>query len=115
MEQRYDRREVLAMAGSVGMGSLCFEVAHGATESKSRGCVVGQPEAARVGEEVLAAGGNAVDAAVAAALVAGVVAPYQCGPGGYGGHLVIARAGGHFGARDGAGTGADFGTRHVTF
>ncbi len=34
-------------------------------------------------------GGNAVDAAVAAALVAGVVAVSQCGIGGYGGHLVV--------------------------
>jgi gamma-glutamyltranspeptidase/glutathione hydrolase len=60
----------------------------------SRGCVVGQPQAARAGAEVLAAGGNAVDAAVAAALVAGVVAVHQCGIGGYGGHLVIALPGG---------------------
>jgi len=95
MEQHYQRREVLAIAGSVWLGTLFVDVAHGAgEENKTRGCVVGQPEAARVGEEVLAAGGNAVDAAVTAALVAGVIAPYQCGPGGYGGHLVIARAGG---------------------
>jgi gamma-glutamyltranspeptidase/glutathione hydrolase len=62
--------------------------------ARPRGRVVGQPEAARAGEEVLAAGGNAVDAAVAAALVAGVVAVHQCGIGGYGGHLVIALPGG---------------------
>jgi gamma-glutamyltranspeptidase/glutathione hydrolase len=39
---------------------------------------------------VLEAGGNAVDAVVAAALVAGVVAVSSCGIGGYGGHMVIA-------------------------
>jgi gamma-glutamyltranspeptidase/glutathione hydrolase len=61
---------------------------------RPRGVVVGQPQAARAGAEVLAAGGNAVDAAVAAALVAGVVAVHQCGIGGYGGHLVIALPGG---------------------
>jgi gamma-glutamyltranspeptidase/glutathione hydrolase len=52
--------------------------------------VLGQPEAAKAGQAVLAAGGNAVDAAVTAALVAGVVAVPGCGPGGYGGHMVIA-------------------------
>lgn len=95
MEQRYQRREVLTIAGSAWLGNIFVDIAHGAAEeTKSRGCVVGQPEAAQAGGEVLAAGGNAVDAVVTAALVAGVIAPHQCGPGGYGGHLVVARAGG---------------------
>ncbi len=58
------------------------------------GLVLGQPEGARAGQEVLAAGGNAVDAAVTAALVAGVVNVPNCGPGGYGGHMVIAQPSG---------------------
>jgi len=57
------------------------------------GAGVGEPTAAKVGGEILARGGNAVDAAVAAALAAGVAAPHQCGPGGYGGHMTIAMAG----------------------
>jgi gamma-glutamyltranspeptidase / glutathione hydrolase len=53
------------------------------------GLVVGQPQGAETGLGVLAQGGNAVDAVVAAALVSGVVAISQCGIGGYGGHMII--------------------------
>jgi gamma-glutamyltranspeptidase/glutathione hydrolase len=50
--------------------------------------------AREVGLDVLSNGGNAIDAAVAAALTAAVVAPYQCGIAGYGGHMTIATPGG---------------------
>ena len=43
-----------------------------------------QPAAAEAGAEVLREGGNAVDAAVTAALVQGVVDPHMCGIGGGG-------------------------------
>lgn len=56
------------------------------------GAIVGEATAAKVGQEIFAAGGNAIDAAVGAALAAGVAAPHQCGPGGYGAHMIIARA-----------------------
>ena len=50
-----------------------------------RGMVVApQPEAAEAGADVLAAGGNAIDAAVAAAFVQGVADPLMCGIGGFG-------------------------------
>src|SRR5579883_535813 len=64
------------------------------------GLVNGQPQAAEVGNAVLAAGGNAVDAVVAAALAAGVVAVPLTGIGGYGGHLVVAKPDGTVAAVD---------------
>lgn len=47
------------------------------------GCVASPHHlASAAGARVLAAGGNALDAAIAANLVLGVVTPYHCGPGG---------------------------------
>ncbi len=88
MDDRWSRRDVLRMTGAAMAGL-------GADDGppSDAGCVAGHPEGARAGMEVLAAGGNAVDAVVAAALVAGVVALPMCGIAGYGGHLTIAPAG----------------------
>lgn len=47
--------------------------------------VSAQPEASEAGVEILRAGGNAVDAAIAGALVQGVVDPLMCGVAGFGG------------------------------
>lgn len=53
--------------------------------SASRGMVVApQPEAAETAAEVLKAGGNAVDAAIACAFVQGTVDPMMCGIAGFG-------------------------------
>jgi gamma-glutamyltranspeptidase/glutathione hydrolase len=96
MTYHYDRRDLLKQAGGILLSNVLARTEVTATTEpapparESAGRIVGHPEAAHVGAEVLAAGGNAVDAAVAAALVAGVVAVHQCGIGGYGGHLVLA-------------------------
>jgi gamma-glutamyltranspeptidase/glutathione hydrolase len=50
--------------------------------SKSGMVVAGHPLAAEAGKRVLSDGGNATDAAVAAAAVLAVVCPYACSPGG---------------------------------
>ena len=46
--------------------------------------VAAQPEATEAGAEILKAGGNAVDAAMACAFVQGVVDPLMCGIAGFG-------------------------------
>src|SRR5262249_45089399 len=89
MTFRCDRRSFLAITG----GALATAAASRASDAKplsnNHGLVVGYPESNAAGMKVLADGGNAVDAVVAAALVAGVVAVSRCGIGGYGGHMTI--------------------------
>lgn len=58
------------------------------------GTVVGEPSVERIGAEILAQGGNAVDALVATALAGAVTQPHQTGIGGYGAHGVFAFDGG---------------------
>ncbi len=58
------------------------------------GQVFGNPEAAVVGNRVLAQGGTAADALFAAALMAAVVSIHNCGFAGYGGTATIARGDG---------------------
>lgn len=55
--------------------------------------VAPQPEAVEAGAEILRAGGNAVDAALACAFVQGVVDPMMCGIAGFGSMAVYSPAG----------------------
>ncbi len=88
------RRRVLGLvAGAVGAAPRLVRSAAFPTEHP-HGAVVGEPTAEKVGAEVLASGGNAVDALVAAALAAAVAAPAMTGIGGYGASLMIAGADG---------------------
>jgi gamma-glutamyltranspeptidase / glutathione hydrolase len=86
MHNTFSRRTLLQMIGLAGPRCLWADE----PAPRRTGLVTGHVEGARAGEDVLASGGNAVDAAVTAALVAGVVAIGGCGPGGYGGHMMIA-------------------------
>jgi gamma-glutamyltranspeptidase/glutathione hydrolase len=54
--------------------------------------VAAQPEATEAGADILKAGGNAVDAAMACALVQGVVDPLMCGIAGFGSCGIAMRA-----------------------
>lgn len=97
MSRKYSRREMLSRTGrAVLVGSLavpCFAQSKRASPWE-HGVVVGENDGMRVGLNVLAEGGNAVDAVVAAALTACIAVPARTGIGGYGGHMIIALAGG---------------------
>src|ERR1700722_14606838 len=94
-----NRREFLTFTGGL-FGSSLIPAAIRSAEPSGKGMVIGQPQAAEVGKSVLAQGGNAVDAAVAGALVAAVVAVPGTGVAGYGGHLVVANPNGTVSAID---------------
>jgi gamma-glutamyltranspeptidase / glutathione hydrolase len=88
-EVRLSRRRWLQLGGA-GLLMLHVQPAPARTaDSDSTALIIGHPQAAEAGMRVLADGGNAIDAVVAAALVAGVVAVPMCGIGGYGGHMVV--------------------------
>ena len=99
MSKKYSRREMLSRTGgALLIGSLglpgCF-AAQKKTEGRwEHGAVVAENEGGKVGQKILAQGGNAIDAAVAAALTGCIAAPARSGIGGYGGHMIIALAGG---------------------
>src|SRR5207247_702570 len=99
MNSKYSRREMLSLTGRAALlGSLgvpfCFAGQEKSSPRWKYGAVVGENTAMKVGERILAEGGNAVDAAVAAALTACIAAPARSGIGGHGGHMIIALAGG---------------------
>src|SRR5882762_3483926 len=95
MAKNYTRREMLRLTGQAAiMAGLLPQICRGEdSPAVSRGIVIaGDATVAQAGNKVLADGGNAIDAAVAAALVACVVSTTSCGAAGYGGHMTIGLA-----------------------
>ena len=101
------RRRLLKIAG--GAAATLFgskDLGLAATEqamSGVRGAIASAraPLPVQMGYEMFGKGGNAVDAAVAAALTAAVVEPGSCGIAGYGTHITIATAEGKVTCIDG--------------
>jgi gamma-glutamyltranspeptidase/glutathione hydrolase len=95
MNDHTTRRQFLALGGAALGTSLASSILIGADRPVSpHGDVVGEPTAEKVGLRMLADGGNAMDAIVAAALTAAVAAPHQTGIGGYGMSAIVAFDGG---------------------
>lgn len=96
-------RSRLLRIGLVLLVALASSMARGAARSPAyarHGMVVAsQSDATRAGVELLAAGGNAIDAAVATAFALGVTQPYSTGIGG-GGFLLLRLASGEVVAMD---------------
>src|SRR6185503_13296363 len=92
------RRAMLACTAKAAAASLfsprLLLAADELRNTSARGAISGEPTAEKVGEQVLATGGNAIDAIVAAALTAAVASPHNTGVGGYGGHMTVALASG---------------------
>jgi gamma-glutamyltranspeptidase / glutathione hydrolase len=99
MRNKYSRRRMLVRTGqafAVGaLGAPLWSLAKSNSNPRPKpGTIVGDALGAQSGLKILESGGNAIDAAVAAALTACVASPSRCGIGGYGGHMMIALAGG---------------------
>jgi gamma-glutamyltranspeptidase / glutathione hydrolase len=99
MSRKFSRREMLKRTSSAllvgNFGAPLFISAQEKSAARwPHGSVVGENTGMKAGEKILAAGGNAIDAAVAAALAACIAAPARAGIGGYGGHMIIALSGG---------------------
>ena len=95
MIRQISRRQMLKqssqaiLAGTLS-SSLGYAAATKSTAPQIFGAVVGEEIGAAAGMKILMQGGNAIDAAVAAALTSCAATPAQCGIGGYGGNLVVA-------------------------
>jgi gamma-glutamyltranspeptidase / glutathione hydrolase len=103
MKSNLTRRQMMAITSKAVLAGSLFPTISPARDgvfSNQIGAVVGEPVAAKVGEQFLADGANAIDAAVATALAATITSPGKCGVGGYGGHAIIGLANGKVTAID---------------
>ncbi len=88
------RKWIGASVATTALGSILLRMSDGADADANLGQVVGDPEAPRVGGDVLRNGGNAIDAIVAGSFAAAVTSLGHTGIGGYGGSATIAIEGG---------------------
>ncbi|MSU49589.1 MAG: hypothetical protein EXS37_10960 [Opitutus sp.] len=90
------RRDALRLTtGMVAAGIAFPRVLRAATTAAHpHGLVRGEPTSEKIAADVLASGGNAVDAMVAAALASAVCTPNMTGMGGYGASIIVASADG---------------------
>ena len=95
-DSRLSRRDLCKLTAAAALGSGCVPrlLLGGESAPTELGAVIGQPDGAEIGMRILADGGNAIDAIVAAALTAAVTAPASTGIGGFGLSAVIAHDGG---------------------
>src|ERR1051326_1319443 len=99
MSKLYSRRKMLRLTGRALAAAAIpaptpeFRESNPALGGKG-GAIIDEKHGAEAGRRVLEDGGNAIDAMVAACLVTCVATPSRCGIGGYGGHMMIALAGG---------------------
>ena len=103
MEFEMNRRRILSLAGGALVAGACgSEQPQEPPAPPPPGAISagGTEFPVAVGTDVLCCKGNAIDAAVSAALTAGVTELSGCGIAGYGGHMVIAMADGRVSAID---------------
>ena len=91
------RRDALRLTFGAAATGLAFpRVLRAATSTAHpHGLVRGEPTSEKIAADVLASGGNAVDAVVAAALASAVCTPNMTGMGGYAAAIIIASADGN--------------------
>lgn len=80
-----------AQAAAAAMVALSCVTKRSHTAPAPRGIILGDVHGVEAANKIFAQGGNAVDAAVAAAFVAGITSPSKCGIGGYGGSIMISQ------------------------
>lgn len=86
------RRAFRLAAGTIAAAPFVLRAAE--KSATPHGAISGEPAAEKVGAQVLADRGNAVDAIVTAAFTAAVASPAMTGIGGYGGSFIFASADG---------------------
>ena len=92
MTKRITRRQMLiATAQAAGVAMVAPSCASSQGAPPSRGLILGDVDGVKTANKIFAEGGNAIDAAIAAAFVAGISSPSKCGIGGYGGSIMIAQ------------------------